>query len=164
MKSLRMNGNMKSDVRPTPLAGLAIHFRSVQRAVSQLPYAFLLACFLASGCNTPGSSIARAVRTLDNTTGGQKWHLMAALYAYYKDKDQWPESPEQLAAFIPPDFPFKFDPNRFRELTFQPQPDGKLFVRFAFDMSPPESWSGAITLEPPDPNSYETKRATWESK
>jgi hypothetical protein len=151
MKSLRMNGGMKSDVRPTCLAGFAIRFIFVQGAVAPLPYAFLLACWLATGCNTPGSSILRAVRTLDNKTGGQKWHLMAGLYAYHSDNDKWPESPEQLAAFIPPDFPFKFDPNRFRELTFQPQPDGKLFVRFVFDLPPPESWSGAITLEPPDP-------------
>ena len=115
------------------------------------PFALLLVCWLAVACTTPRTSdITRAARTLDNQTGGQSWHLIAALSAYYMDNEQWPESPERLAAFMPPDSPFKFDPNRFRELTFHPLPDGKLSVRFVFDLPAPESMSGTFTLEPPE--------------
>ena len=151
----------------------------------QALFTFLLGCWLAVGCTTSTppqrtSDMARSGSTVGNTFD-QLPHLTVALWTYYQDRHRWPENPEQLAAFVHetrpqwpenqqwmiaclPGNPDKFSPGKFRKLIFESEPDGRLSVRFDFDLAPPESLSGTMTIEQPDPNCCESNTITSENK
>ena len=151
----------------------------------QALFTFLLGCLLAGGCTTSTppqrtSDIARSGSAVENATD-QLPHLTVALWSYYRDRHRWPENPEQLAAFVHetrpqwpenqqwmiaclPGNPDKFSPGKFRKLIFESEPDGRLSVGFDFDLAPPESLSGTMTIEQPDPNCCESNTITSENK
>ena len=144
----------------------------------QTQFTFLLGCWLAVGCTTSTSpqrsDIARSVSTVGSAFD-QLPHLAVALWTYYQDRHRWPENPEQLATFVHenrqqrliaclPGNPEKFNTGKFRELIFQSEPDGKLSVRFDFELSPRDSLSGTMTIEQPDPSCCESNAINSENK
>ena len=180
-----MNGPLRTQVEPWTWTGPATWPGCDGCAMRQALFTFLLGCWFAVGCttSTPSqrtSDIAISGSAVENATD-QLPHLTVALWSYYQDRHRWPENPEQLAAFIHENRqnrsenqqrllpcisgnPDKFNAGKFRRLIFQSEPDGKLSVRFDFELSPPDSLSGTMNIEQPDPNCCESNAIASENK
>jgi hypothetical protein len=113
-----------------------IFIKQCRQVTHWMLLAVLCQVFLCGGCATQPPSVNRNDLERDFAFFSdfieQTHDLYIALYAFHSMENHWPDDPAQLVAFIPAGSGNKFTPEKFQELSFQPQTDGILLVNYAY--------------------------------